>query len=99
MGKTIVVKDPTIRDQVGEAGQKGILSYISLTYQIRNVHQVKFQESKVASADIGPMTPIFLSHSYKNTFNPITENIMPQTFPTTKHQWSNFFMKVHMLLL
>ena len=45
LGKTgLLRKELKIRGQVGEAGQKGSLSYISLIHQIKNVQREGYEE-------------------------------------------------------
>ena len=78
--------------QVGEAGQKATLGYISPTHQIKNAQQAGYEESEIVSAVIGAVIPslifseTFLKQSvifplcgYKNIFNTIMENRMPRS--------------------
>ena len=58
LGKTgLLRKDLKIRGQVGEAGQKGALSYVSLIHQIKNAQQAGYEESEIVSVVIGAMIP------------------------------------------
>ena len=58
LGKTgLLRKEFKIRGQVGEAGQKGTLSYISLMHQIKNLKQAGYKEIEIVSVVIDAMIP------------------------------------------
>lgn len=58
MGRTGLLRNELkIRGEVGEAGQKGTLSYISLIHQIKNAQQAGYEESQIVSAVIVAMIP------------------------------------------
>ena len=58
MRKTgLLRKEFKIRGQVGEAGQKGTLSYISLMHQIKNLKQAGYEEIEIVSVVIDAMIP------------------------------------------
>ena len=69
LGKTgLLWKELKIRGQVGEAGQMGTLSCISLIHQIKN-EQAGYEESKIFRVIIGAMIPSLIVRKVLETIS------------------------------
>ena len=54
---TSLRKELNIWGQVGEAGQKDTLSYLSLMHQIKNIYQARYEDEEIVTAAIISMIP------------------------------------------